>query len=725
MVIRSNIVHLIAIGFFSILGQVVLLRELNVAFYGIELIYILSFAFWMLGTAVGAAIGRRSYIPEDITIHILFLISAIFLIGDIVFIRGIRNLFGAVPGGYLPFAIQITGLLIALIPAGLLAGLLFQWAAKRFIGTEEKLAKAYAIESAGGVLGALASTVFLNLGINNFSSAIVSSLMLIVIVVYYSFLSVNKIMKFIALLTAAVFIILSGFSNQIDLLMTSWNHPYLIESADTPYSRVTVTAPEKQICVFENDVLGYETESVSAEEFVQMVALQTTNFDNVLVLGGGYEGIIYELLKLPVKKIDYVEINPDLIHVLRKHLPAEVYNSLQNKKVNLIFTDPIKFLPHAHSYDIILVGMPEPLSAQTNRFYTKEFFKKCANSLTEKGILAFKIQSSENIWTEQMTERNAGIYNAEKTSFRSVVVLPGVVNIFIASNLKLITDTELLISRFKERNLETRLVSPQYIDYIYTNDRFSEIHNLLSGKPGYVNSDFHPICYSTTISLWLSKFFPGSSFQENLLQLVNTSGTKAIYLILVILFGIFLIVRRSSSVKRFVLVMAAGFVGMILEIILILLYQNKNGILFRDIGLLIMAFMAGLSIGSFLIDKLFMMSKNRVIHFWSGNALIICFAILIFAVYLFIKADLMSSFITISIALLIDGIFVSGIFGFVSLNQVPDQKLVISQLYTADLIGGCSGSFIASLILVPVFGFFFTLIALIIIAGCCLIYFNA
>jgi spermidine synthase len=723
MRLRNDIIYLIIIGFISIFTQVVLLRELNVAFYGIELIYILSFAFWMLGTAVGAAIGRRSYIPDEKTIHILFLISAIFLIADIVFIRGIRNLFGAVPGGYLPFAIQITGLLIALIPAGLLAGLLFQWAAKRFVGTEETLAKAYAIESAGGVFGALASTVFLNFGINNFSSAIISSLILIVIVVVYSLLSVNKFIKFISLLTAAVFIILSGFSHQIDLLMTSWDHPYLIESADTPYSRVTVTSPEKQICVFEDDVLGYETESISAEEFVQMSTLQTTIFDKVLVLGGGYESIIYELLKLPVKKIDYVEINPDLIHILQKHLPAELNNSLQNKKVNVIFTDPVKFLQSTHLYNIILVGMPEPMSAQTNRFYTKEFFEKCANSLAEKGILAFKLQSSENIWTEQMTERNAGIYNAVKSSFRSVLVLPGVVNIFIASNLKLSIDTGFLISRFKERNLETRLVSPQYINYIYTNDRFSEIHNLLSGNFNYVNSDFHPVCYSTTISLWLTKFFPGSSFQDYLLRLINNLGTKAIYIILVL--GIFLLVRKSSSAKRFVLVMAAGFIGMILEIILILLYQNKNGILFRDIGLLIMAFMAGLSLGSYVIAKLFKMTNNKMVHFWSGNAIIIGFAILIFAVYLFIKADLMSSFITISIALLIDGIFVSGIFGFVSLNQVQDQKLVISQLYTADLIGGCSGSFIASLVLVPVLGFFFSLIFLIILTGCCIIYFNA
>ena len=112
---HGNIVYLLAVGFISILGQVILLRELNVAFYGIELIYILSFAFWMLGTGIGAALGRRGHIPEEKSIQIFFLLSAVLLIADVVFIRGIRHIFGGVPGGYLPFTKQIAGLIIALL----------------------------------------------------------------------------------------------------------------------------------------------------------------------------------------------------------------------------------------------------------------------------------------------------------------------------------------------------------------------------------------------------------------------------------------------------------------------------------------------------------------------------------------------------------------------------------------------------------------------------------
>jgi spermidine synthase len=722
---RNTIVYLIAVGFFSILGQVIILRELNVAFFGIELIYILSFTFWLLGTVIGAAVGRQDYIPKEKNIHKLFLLSTILLVVDIIFIRDIRNLFGGVQGGYLPFLIQIAALSIALLPIGFLAGLLFQWSAKRFVGENETLAKAYAIESAGGVLGGLCSTLFLDLGISNFSIALICSLCFAFTVIYYSYYSKNSLIKYTSIAVSAGILILFVFSHQIDMLLTSWNHPYMIESIDTPYNRVTITSPEKQICIFEDDALSYDTQSITAEEFVQLSTLQTNIINNVLVLGGGFGGIIPEILKLPVKKIDYVEINKDLIDAVQKHLPDELGNSLQDKKVNIIYNDPRKFLKRQYSYDIILVGMPEPMSAQNNRFYTKEFFEQCSEALNENGMLAFKIHSSENIWTRQLTERNSGIYNAVKSSFGNVLVLPGVTNIFVASKSKIITDSNFLIKRFNERNLETKLVTPQYINYIFTNDRFAEVQRLLSGQAHIINSDLQPVCYSYTISIWLSKFFPNLAYSENLLLKISKPFNSLQFCIIVILlFGIaYLVTKKSARLKRFTLVFAAGFIGMTLEIILIMLYQNKNGILFRDIGLLLMAFMIGLTLGSFFINKLFRMMKNQNRSgIWLGSLIVIGFSLLNILVYFLIKADLISSLPIIIIALLLDGIFVSGIFAFTSLNRVENQQIVVAQLYTADLIGGCLGSLIASLILIPVCGFFFSLILMMVLSVCCLIF---
>ena len=45
---------LFVIGFISMLGQVIILREFLVAFYGIELICALAIGVWLLWTGTGA-----------------------------------------------------------------------------------------------------------------------------------------------------------------------------------------------------------------------------------------------------------------------------------------------------------------------------------------------------------------------------------------------------------------------------------------------------------------------------------------------------------------------------------------------------------------------------------------------------------------------------------------------------------------------------------------------
>ncbi len=702
--ISNTVIYLLTAGFYSILGQVIILRELNVAFYGIELIYVLSFGFWLTGAAIGASAGRSSIIPTEKNIHLLLIFSAFVLLADIAFIRGIRVIFGGVEGGYLPFFSQVVGLLTALLPVSFFAGIMFQWIAKKYISENTTLAKAYSIEGIGCVVGGLSSTVFLYLKINNFSAALICSVVIVLAVLYISSKSGYKTQKNISIILIVLILFLFGLSHKIDFWMTSWNHPFIIESVDTPYSRITITNPEKQICVYEDDALSYETEGVSAEEFVQLALLQTDKLNNVLVLGGGFEGINAELLKLPLNKITYVEINKRIIETLVKHLPSNLVNSLQNKKVNIIYKDPRKYLQSDYSFDIILVGMPEPMSAQNNRFYTKEFFNQCAADLNKDGILAFKIRSSENLWTPQLIERNKSIYAALKSSFENIVVLPGVTNIFIASNSALTSDIKLLIKRFNERKLKTSLVSPQYINYIYTNDRFSEIQRLLSCKVQNINSDLKPICFGYTMSIWLSKFFPElHNIDATFYKLFYLYKPVIIISIIFILTGLFIAGRKYFQFRRIVLVFSVGFTGMILENILLILYQVKNGILYRDIGLLITMFMLGLSIGAIIIHRLFNSGKPKIFKL-AGILLVISYTAMGFIIYHLIQINLLNNLLMISVFLLFNGFFVSGIFAFASLYKVSNQIKQVKPLYSFDLIGGSIGSIAASFIFIPALG---------------------
>ena len=88
----------------------------------------------------------------------------------------------------------------------------------------------------------------------------------------------------------------------------------------------------------------------------------------------------------------------------------------------------------------------------------------------------------------------------------------------------------------------------------------------------------------------------------------------------------------------------------------------------------------------------------------SGRALLIGFGILSLIFIGLLKSGCPSGIFVISFLLFITGFLVSGIFTFASLIGVKDQKTVVSPLYAADLLGGCVGSLVGSLVLIPFFG---------------------
>ena len=286
---------LFSVGFISIMGQVILLRELNVALYGVELIYILAMAVWLLWSAVGAMIGPRFRVPEKSTVGWAFAAFAIVFCVDVLFIRYFRNLAGAFAGTFLPFPVQLAALGIALLPAGLLMGLLFQWSGKILVAQGGRLARAYAIESIGGVVGGGGATLFFFAGIQNLAAAWICAGVATMTWTWLCFSGGRRLalgVMTITLLTAGLFFIPS-----MDLATTRWNHPDVVATRDSPYGRLTLTRQSDQFALFENDVLSFETQSVDAESLVHMAALSLARIDAAAVLGGGMDGLLHELIR--------------------------------------------------------------------------------------------------------------------------------------------------------------------------------------------------------------------------------------------------------------------------------------------------------------------------------------------------------------------------------------------------------------------------------------------
>ena len=68
----------------------------------------------------------------------------------------------------------------------------------------------------------------------------------------------------------------------------------------------------------------------------------------------------------------------------------------------------------------------------------------------------------------------------------------------------------------------------------------------------------------------------------------------------------------------------AGFAGMVLESTVMLYYQVKYGVLYQDIGVMLMSFMAGLAAGAWVVERAQRGVGGRMknVRLWSGFLLL-------------------------------------------------------------------------------------------------------
>lgn len=687
----NAVLWLVATGLVTLWGQVVLLRELLVAFYGSELAVLVGLGLLMLATAAGALVGRGLRPPREASAGRTFLAFAAALLSLFLLLRALRVLFRGVPGADLPIGQQLAGLALALLPFGLLAGLLFQRSAALFVSVGGSVGRAYALESLGSLLGGLLATLLAAAGVQNLASALLCAATAAAVVCARR--GAQALMQR-AMAGALCVAFLAGlpFSEGWDLRLTGLNLPGLLAVRDTPYGRTAVTGSAGQVAVFQDGALLAESQGVSAEAFVHMAALECPSPAHVLLLGGTAEGLTGEILKHGPSRVEVVEIDRRAQDLLAPLLPRDHRAYLADPRVARVFADPRRHLARGGLYDLILCAAPEPASGQANRFYTREFFALAKRHLAPKGVLAFRLRSAENFWSKALAVRNESVLRALRAAFPHVLVLPGAEDLVLASPSPLARDPSLLVARLGERHLETRLVSPRYIAYLLTNDRVAGAERTLRMTRAPENTDARPACYPCTLFLWLARFFPslGTSAPEGPLPVPWLLAPP-------LALGIAGLALRERRRRRALFVAGAGFVGMLLEGALLLAYQTRCGALYQDLGLLLTCFMGGLGLGAWVADR--SGSERRAGRLVAGSAAAIA---------------LLCAFATgwevpfgpaLLAALLAGaGACVGAAFAWAGRAGDGPAPARAATLYAADLAGGCLGALLGSLLFLPFAG---------------------
>ena len=172
-------------------------------------------------------------------------------------------------------------------------------------------------------------------------------------------------------------------------------------------------------------------------------------------------------------------------------------------RIQVFATDGRFFLKHVEKeYEVIILCLPDPYTAQINRFYTQEFFNLIKNKLHPQGIFAFRISSAENYISSQQGLYLSSLYRSLSSIFKKVIILPGDNNIFLASNEEslLFYDWSKLTERLNQRSISTKYVNHNFLPFRLSQMRIDNLKNALDKYDGKINYDLEPICFSAVSS---------------------------------------------------------------------------------------------------------------------------------------------------------------------------------------------------------------------------------
>jgi spermidine synthase len=445
----------------------------------------------------------------------------------------------------------------------------------------------------------------------------------------------------------------------------------------------------------------------------------------LLLIGGGVNGSISQALKHPtVERVDYVELDPALIDMARQFFPSQSAAFLDSR-VHIHYADGRYFLKATRdTFDVIILNVPDPQTAQLNRYYTLEFFRSASDHLASGGVLALQLRSSEDYISPDLAEFLRCIYNTLGKVFPYVVAVPGeTIHFFASTRPDVLTDNpQTLISRLQQRNLKTRYVREYFIPFRMTPDRMVQVREQLQPLPSTpVNRDFAPIAYYFDIVLWSTQFKLGYSrwFRAAAhIAFINVIGAVFIVLLFVALLLAFMPARETRAPSAAACCTAAtGFTLMALQIFLLLAFQSVYGYVYQQLAILIAMCMTGIALGSWLGIRRIRSSDSPPYRAIATTQFLLALSapLLIFVVSLLSKISGMAS--TWLAAQLIFPLLAAlcGILGGYQFPLATEIYLHdrtgrsgLGTLYAIDLLGGLAGALVLSSYLIPVFGFWKT-----------------
>jgi spermidine synthase len=672
----------LTLGATTIVTQTVLLRTFLSVFNGNELVIGIVLASWLVLTGSGSALGlwkRTVSLPALIFLQIAL---GLLPLATVLCLSLLKSLLFP-PGTMLGIVESMYGSLVLLAPFCLVSGFLFTayvGLLSRSGGGISRVPWTYGVEAAGSMIGGVLFTVvaiqFLTTGQTLIIVAVINLGVAFLVAWDHG-------ARFLSLLPVVLvlFLTLLGVYADPDAVAKQWLFAgqNVVAYKDTPYGNITVTGQREQLNFFENSLLLFSTgDAASNEEAVHFAMVQRPAAKRVLLISGGISGMIDEILKYGVERVDYLEINPWLIDMGR-----ELAGFKEKGRVHVIVGDARRYLHGVVApYDVVMINLPDPGTAQINRYYTREFFLELKSVMSADAVVSLSILPSTEYLGHEGRQVSSVIYNTLRSVFADILVIPGMKNHFLASDGPLRYDIARAVDSL---GIHTAYVNKFYLDDRLMEDRGKEIVAALD-RNAIINRDFTPAAYYRQVQYWLSYF----AFDPWVPAVVC-----------MVLIGVLLVRMKAVSFCMFV----GGAAGASLEVVLLLAFQILYGSLYLATGMIITAFMAGLAVGSLVRWRF--VDRKPVASFAVVQVKVGLYALLL-PVFLGILRDSNPGDVVIyPIFLLMTG-WIGALIGLEFslasrlLDGVPSS--VAGRLYSTDLLGSAAGALVVSAFLIPLLG---------------------
>ncbi len=582
-------------GFIANLAQVALFRFFMGQFYGTELHLGMFLSIWLLGIAIGSFVGGKVTVSPGLLLAVLFALPMLSV--GMLFIGS--QVLPAPEGGLLPFAPVAIFMLATVTPVSLLIGMLVPCLIRL---SHKSLGYFYSLEAIGGFAGG----VFFSLILGGKADAILC-LMILPLLPLAALTMISSRKRIPALLTLLIAPAVWQFGPMAaHRLENAWwqrqhNLLSLEKTVETPYQKLQLAGYYEQKSLFSNGLLSCSwPEGEAVEARAHVFATSLGKVENILLIGAPTGEFIAELLKYEQAHITVVESDAAYLEMLGYQAGV---------RLKTVVDDPRRFLnnlvspfPESGKFDGIMICPVSPVTLVGNRLFTVEAFRALRQCLNPGGVVSLQVEGSENYLGSIKEKIILSTWQALKSEFACCTAFPGATVTFFASQTPVSSDAATLAARFAARHIPTACFQPLSFHNLLMPFRVKELNQWLGRNYSHnLNTDAHPGTFMQQLELWN---IYSDTAMNNLLKYLQATSSRHLFLavtiagLLVMLLPVFLNSATAAVSIITAGITISGAAGLLCEIILILLYQNRFGAAYQMTALFFGLYMLGLAAGS-------------------------------------------------------------------------------------------------------------------------------